>query len=149
MSSCLIFKVKDQIKIHSQSKTFEGLQVASTPVFLLKKPQDIEFWNAVLECIEHSHEILHFSPKDEIWKIKQEDILSKLKEKSFSNLYKKSASAACSVELSDNNEIHIKKYEYSQVNRGLIEDEDNYFNNEFDKSKALEYISTVKRFLNF
>lgn len=145
MASCVIFKAKKHYKIYTESITKEGLLIADDPIFILDITigQDI-LWETIIKSLNASKIGVKAPQRDE-WSQWQGEILKKLKESSFNNLYKKTTS--CQIKL-EQGKLIIQQLAY-KTNMGLqVKDEIIHnFNSSVFNENEYKYIEDVLNFL--
>ncbi len=116
----------------------ESTWLLSDPVYILSLDTTAEELAKVIsDGLAHSRSI---SETEENIFRSNNKLLEKMKEKSWSNLYKTSKS--CTIKI-DNNEITIEPWILSGTLRGLVQDEERAVKLEFSKSNYMDVAQVV------
>lgn len=139
---CNIYKTNNSYKIITQVKVEAGYYLDCEPVFILPLScSRLDFGNKVIKSLKQSKRTFK-EPTREEFPSYQKSVLSKIKEKSYLNLYKNSSSCNLSLE---NNILRIypeKFFDDKKPNSGLILIETD-MKEIFDVEKNLERLAEV------
>jgi hypothetical protein len=120
MKRCQLHRTKTKFIVYTESKSDTGLYLADDPVYLLPVVCDVlELQNAIVDSLLKSRRNMP-TPKRDEWAAWQKDLLKKMKQRSFTGLYKSSSS--CLVEM-NGNALIIYPEKLSQASRpsqGLV-----------------------------
>jgi hypothetical protein len=138
MKICQIYRTKQNYILVTKSFTDIGLKIADDPIYVMDLSSSIlDLKTNIFNCLRSSKDDL-ITPKDEHWKIWQQDLLFKMQQKTFTNLYKNSSS--CNILLS-NNLLTIQLLELCNPKKptnGLCSKIDNDIHLEYSESKEEE-----------
>lgn len=93
MGACNIFKTKNQYKIITESETEDGFLLGGDPVFVISENDVAKLKAAVFESLRSSRRNVP-TPKRDQYSVFEKYIMSKVKEKSYTALYKESTRAS-------------------------------------------------------
>ncbi len=132
-----VYKTRKHYVIITAYKT-ESTMLLSDPVYILSLDTAAEELAKVIsDGLAHSRSI---SETEENIFRSNNKLLEKMKERSWSNLYKTSKS--CTIKI-DNNEITIEPWILSDTLRGLVQDEERAVKLEFSKSNYMDVAQVV------
>jgi hypothetical protein len=148
MKACIVYKtVKGEYKIVAQSETAAGYLLHVTPVYILSIdcPDEI-FLKTILCALDYSSESIRAPDRSEFPLI-QKNLLTQLKEKSFSRLYANSTS--CEIRIEGNTmTVYPNRLISQDPKEGLVwKKEDKATIEDFERHHEI-IISTVKSKLN-
>ncbi|MBO4739637.1 MAG: CdiI family contact-dependent growth inhibition immunity protein [Bacteroidales bacterium] len=133
-----IYKTMKHYAILTAYQTESGIWLFSDPVYILSLDiTEEEFAKVISDGLAHSRSI---SEKEENIFRSNNKLLKRMKERSWSNLYKTSKS--CTIEI-ENNEIIIEPWILSSTQRGLVSDEERVVKLEFSKSNYVDVAQIV------
>lgn len=132
-----VYKTRKHYVIITAYKT-ESTMLLSDPVYILSLDTTAEELAKVIsDGLAHSRSI---SETEENIFRSNNKLLKKMKERSWSNLYKTSKS--CTIKI-DNNEITIEPWILSGTLRGLVQDEERAVKLDFSKSNYMDVAQVV------
>ncbi|MBR4197568.1 MAG: CdiI family contact-dependent growth inhibition immunity protein [Bacteroidales bacterium] len=132
-----VYKTRKHYVILTAYKT-ESTWLLSDPVYILSLDTTAEELAKVIsDGLAHSRSI---SETEENIFRSNNKLLKKMKERSWSNLYKTSKSCTITI---DNNEITIEPWILSGTLRGLVQDEERAVKLEFSKSNYVDVAQVV------
>ncbi len=147
MKICQIYRTKHNYILVTKSFTDIGIKIADDPIYVLSLDSTIHDLKInIFNCLRNSKVDL-MTPKGENWKIWQQDLLSKMQQKSFTSLYKNSTS--CNITLLDDI-LTIQLLELCNPKKptnGLCNKTNNDIQLEYSESKEDEIIIKILKTL--
>ncbi len=142
--SCIIYRTEKFFKIVTEAESDIGLTIHSDPIYLIDISCSLEELSDLIFSSLANYKENVPTPKRDEWKDWQNNLLLKLKEKSFNSLYKNSVS--CSLKL-NNSKIKIILNKFIPK-EGLTAIEDSTFILDYKAGNELEITKHVYKLLN-
>lgn len=148
MRACNIYKTKDFYKIITESETEDGFLLSGDPVFLVSiEDNSIDLTNAIFNSLKSSRTNVP-TPKREQYPILEKEIMKKIKEKSYTSLYKTSNSASLRLEEGTLKIWPLKFFNPARPGDGLVLVEEDKFEIPDAENNKEEVVKAITEILN-